>query len=82
MMDFSRMTEPLEYIPVRHACGDFEVRLMRWYGGQADRDQGFVDAGSPCTQCAPQGRSINPNYPTLDAVTAAAAKQNAAKLTA
>lgn len=54
---FERIRDPLEYIPVQHSCGHFELRLMRWYKSE-DKAQGYVKAQSPCTQCNAQGRPI------------------------
>lgn len=76
----SEMTTPLEYIPVRHACGDFEIRLMRWYGGQTDRDRGYADAQSPCSTCSPQGRPQQVRFSTLAAAQTAAAARNATQI--
>jgi hypothetical protein len=57
--------EPLTRIPVRHACGHFELRLTRWNGEAQNIAQGFIQSGSDCTQCSPQGRPISPHYATL-----------------
>lgn len=80
----TRIGAPLQYIPVRHACGHFELRYTRWNGFDPRTTQdppnadGFLKAGSPCTQCAPQGRPVDQNYPTLEAAQAAATDKNAA----
>ena len=72
---FYRSQDPLEYIPVLHTCGHFELRLMRWYD-ENDRPQGFVKAGNKCSQESNDGRGINPRYDTLEQAQAQAVIQN------
>lgn len=69
----TQVGEPLSRIPIRHACGHFELRMTRWNGESANIAQGFIQAGSECTQCAPLGRPIGPNYDTLEAAQEASA---------
>lgn len=60
-------TEPLEYIPVRHTCGHFELRLTRWSTHEPEaQERGYLSAGNPCTLCNPQGRSLEPAYGSLE----------------
>jgi hypothetical protein len=61
----------LTHKPVRHACGHFEARLMSY---PVDPELGYAPAGSPCSTCDPQGRPVQDNYPTLDAVQVACAE--------
>lgn len=68
-------TRRLTHKPVRHECGHFEARLM---GFDIDPNLGYAVAGSPCSECAPQGRPVQPNYSTPEAVAAACAALDAA----
>ena len=61
----------LSRIPIRHACGHFEMRLTRWNEWNPNTTQdpphpdGFLRAGSECSSCSPQGREIKPHFDTL-----------------
>lgn len=54
-MSRSTFFRRLEWQPVEHACGHFEARLTVHYDEP-------VHAGNPCTQCAAQGRPLQPSY--------------------
>lgn len=60
----------LQYQPVQHACSHFEARLMR------PRVEQVTLAGSPCSQCAPQGRPVEESFATLAEVLAACEVKN------
>ncbi len=68
-MTTAHLFRRLSHKPVRHTCGHFEVRLM---SQPMDDVLGYAAAESPCSQCAPQGRPEQPNYPTLEAALRAA----------
>lgn len=72
---------PLAFIPVRHTCGHFEARFMRWNGDREAFARGFHLAGNECTTCTAgrDGRPINTAFPTLDAVQSHCATENAAR---
>lgn len=82
----TRIEAPLQYIPVRHGCGHFELRLTRWNGFDPSTTEdpanpaGFLPAQSPCTSCAPQGRPVGEHYDTLEAAQAEASTRNAGRL--
>lgn len=71
---------PLQRIPVRHACGHFEVRVTRWHAFSVHVEietpdpRGYVDAGSECSKClnGRGGRSIQEHYDTVEAAQTAA----------
>jgi hypothetical protein len=67
----TQVGEPLSRIPIQHSCGHFELRLTRWHGNAQGKAQGFIPAGSPCSQCAPQGRNVVPHFDTLKEARAA-----------
>lgn len=79
----TRVGSALQYIPIRHTCGHFELRLTRWQPFNANRNvetrhaQGFLPAGSQCSTCAPQGRPISDQFRSLEAAQGEAAKRNA-----
>lgn len=81
----TRVGSALQYIPVRHACGHFEIRMARWnaFDPRTSKDpanaDGFLRSESPCTECAPQGRPVGPHHDTLEAAQADAAAKNAAR---
>jgi hypothetical protein len=52
---------------------------MRWYGGDADRARGYVQAGNDCSTCKPQGRTPQRNFDLLADAQNAAAPLNAAR---
>ena len=60
----------LRRVPICHACGHFELRLMRW-SNDVPNPRGYIDAGSVCSTCSPQDRSIVPNYASLEEALAA-----------
>jgi hypothetical protein len=70
-VEIERIGEPLRYYPVLHACGHYEARFC----GYSD-PEGFLRAGSPCSQCDAQGRSVQEHFPTLEAVRAHCDKHN------
>jgi hypothetical protein len=61
------------YKPVRHDCGHFECRRM---GFDVDPELGYATAGSPCSECAPQGRTVQPHYSDLTAAHAECMRLN------
>jgi len=73
---------PLQYIPIRHSCGDFEMRLTRWnpWSAHTSEDpalpEGFIPANSPCATCDPMGRVVGPNFQTLEAAQTVVAENN------
>jgi hypothetical protein len=76
---------PLQYIPVLHTCGHFELRLTRWNGfdpstavDPANAD-GFLRAGNRCASESNDGRGAQANYATLEDAQAAALVQNAGR---
>jgi hypothetical protein len=78
----SRIGAPLQYIPVRHACGHFELRLTRWNGfdpsttADPANAAGYLSAGSVCSGCSPMGGAIAPHVDTLAEAQDAAAMLN------
>lgn len=79
----TRVGSALEYVPIQHTCGHFELRLTRWLPFDSNRTvetphtQGFLRAGSPCSTCTPQGRPISDQFGSLDAAQNEATKRNA-----
>lgn len=67
-MNNSTMFRRLAWYPVQHACSHFEARLMA--------TPATSGAGSPCSECAPQGRPVQTHYDTPAAVNAACARFN------
>ncbi len=65
----------LQRIPIRHACGHFELRLTRWgrfnpsVEVETPDPRGYLDAGSNCSKCdnGRGGRSVQENYETVEA---------------
>jgi hypothetical protein len=62
-------TRRLVWQPVQHACSHYEVRLMA-------AQPALVQAGSPCSTCAPQGRPVQPHYTMLANAQNVAGAQN------
>lgn len=85
MTTVTRVGSSLTHIPVRHTCGHFEVRLTRWNGlalstilhADPPNADGFLKAGSPCSQCSPQGRPPQVHFDTLERAQAFALVSNA-----
>lgn len=72
----------LEYIPVQHTCGHFELRLTRWEPFDPNRTvetphtRGFLPAGSRCSTCAPRGRPTSEQFGSLEDAQREATQRN------
>jgi hypothetical protein len=53
-------------IPIKRACGHFELRPMHWTGHEQHRANGFIPSTVACSQCDSRGRLPQPHFKSLE----------------